>query len=495
MKKLKKLAALVLAAAMVLAMGMTSFAAGENGTITIGNAGKYAVDGVTFKAYKVFDVTTNDSGGYGYAMTEQVKRFFAELGTSITTDNEAYEYVKENAGAFRDALAADIAADTDSAIYTSAATIDSVNTASPQVDYGFYIIVPTKEGKLYKEISPNLVYVGQENVAVELKGEKPTVEKKVDGKEYTNGQVGDKVTFTLTSKVPDMSSYEADSYVFKFTDTLSKGLKVDTSSVTVTVGSKNYKTDLLGTVAVTTEPESSDGSQQTTMIIDLKEFAKLCADMVGQEIKVTYKAEITDDVHTTNVAPNTVQINYGNNGEDVGGGDTANTWLYHLEIKKVDDKQQALPGAEFEIYTSSDGTTKGEKLKLIKVADGNYRVATPTEISDSDSRLTTTVVSPRNGIIIVRGLETGKYIVHETKAPDGYNRATEDYTLNVKPTTDDNGATITYPGKENEVTIKNHKGSLLPDTGGMGTVVFTVIGLVLILGVGASFVISRKKRA
>src|SRR5699024_4848901 len=145
-------------------------------------------------------------------------------------------------------------------------------------------------------------------VTVELKGKKPTVEKTVDNKEYTNGQVGDEVTFTLTSKVPDMSSYEANSYVFKFIDTLSKGLKVDTSSVTVTVGGQNYKTNLSGTVEVTTEPESPDDSQPTTMTIDLKKFAKVCANMVGQEIKVTYRAVITDAVDTTNVAPNEVQI-------------------------------------------------------------------------------------------------------------------------------------------------------------------------------------------
>lgn len=491
MKKLKKLAALVLAAAMVLAMGMTSFAA-EKGTITIKNTGGYAADGVTFSAYKVFDVTKSGVN-YGYTMTALAKAFFATK--DVTTDNEAYQYVNTNPGRFRDEMATYIIGQ--GTTYPADATATGAVAMSPAVDYGYYIIVPTKANALDEKISPNLVYVGEGNAPVELKGEKPTVEKKVDDKEYTNGQVGDKVTFTLTSKVPDMSSYEADSYVFKFKDTLSKGLKVDTSSVTVTVGGQDYNTDLSGTVEVTTEPQSPDGSQQTTMTIDLKKFAIVCADMVGQEIKVTYKAEITDAVDTTNVAPNKVQINYGNNGVEEGGGDTAYTWLYHLEIKKVNEKQQALQGAEFEIYTSTDGTTKGETLKLIKVADGNYRVATEAEIEEPDGRLTTTVVSPDNGIIIVRGLETGKYIVHETKAPDGYNRTTEDYTLDVNPTTSDNGASITYgdDNDDNKVTIENHTGSLLPDTGGMGTVIFTVIGLVLILGVGASFVISRKKRA
>lgn len=493
MKKLKKLAALVLAAAMVLAMGMTSFAA-EKGTITIKNTGGYAADGVTFSAYKVFDVTKSGVN-YGYTMTALAKAFFATK--DVTTDNEAYQYVNTNPGTFRDDMATYIIRQ--GTTYSADATATGAVAMSPAVDYGYYIIVPTKANALDEKISPNLVYVGEGNVPVELKGEKPTVEKQVDGKEYTNGQVGDKVTFTLTSKVPDMSSYEADSYVFKFKDTLSKGLKVDTSSVTVTVGGQNYNTNLSGTVEVTTEPESPDGSQQTIMTIDLKEFAKVCANKVGQEIKVTYRAEITDAVDTTNVAPNTVQINYGNNGVEVGGGDTAYTWLYHLEIIKVDKADHPLAGAEFQIFNANeDGTAvEGAALQLVRVSAGDatnpavYRPALTTETGSQ----TQTVITPESGKVIIRGLEEGKYFARETKAPAGYNRLEEDKLVTIDPTTDNNGATITYPGEANKVTIENHKGALLPDTGGMGTVIFTVIGLVLILGVGASFVISRKKRA
>lgn len=475
---------------------MTSFAAEQNGTITIGNAGKYAVDGVTFKAYKVFDVTTDGSGGYGYAMTEQVKDFFARLEHPITTDNEAYQYVKENAGEFRDALAADIVADTASAIYTPDATINSVNTASPQVDYGFYIIVPTKEGKLYKEISPNLVYVGQGNVAVELKGEKPTVEKKVNDEDYTNGKVGDELTFTLTSKVPDMSSYDPATYVFRFVDTLSKGLKVDINSVEVKIDNAVYSK-----VEKETTPNTATGNEATTLKITLNGLALSDAVEVGDPIVVTYKATITDAVEiATNDATNTVKIEYGKEDEiKEGGEDTTHTHLYYMEIRKTDEARNSLPGAEFEIYKANLGGTaaEGNALNLVLESAGSdedpavYHVVDATEPETT----VTTVITPASGTVIIRGLEEGKYFARETKAPDGYNRLEEDTLVTIDPMTEDNGVTITYPEDKNIVTIQNHKGSRLPDTGGMGTVIFTVIGLVLILGVGASFVISRKKRA
>lgn len=494
MKKLKKLAALVLAAAMVLAMGMTSFAA-EQGTITIGNTGGYAAEGVTFKAYKVFDVT-KDGKNYGYTMTTLAKAFFATK--NVTTDNAAYEYVNTNpgAGTFRDEMAAYIIGQ--STAYMADATVTGTGAMSPAVDYGYYIIVPTKANVLDEKISPNLVYVGKTAVTVELKGEKPTVEKTVNDLQWTNGNIGDVLNFKLTSKVPDMSSYDPDTYVFKFVDTLSKGLLVDTAEgkITVKIGGEVYDD-----VTVTTEPSPATGEGETKLTISLDNLATAADIAVGNPSEVTYSATITDDVDITqNDATNTVKIEYGNDGatED-GGEDTTHTHLYHMEILKTDGASNPLPGAEFEIYKANTAGTEaeGNALNLVLESAGSaddpavYHVVETAEPGTT----VTTVTTPESGRVIIRGLEAGKYFARETKAPDGYNRLEEDTLVTIAPTTENNGVTITYPEDKNQVTIENHKGFLLPDTGGMGTVIFTVIGLVLILGVGASFVISRKKRA
>ena len=233
----------------------------------------------------------------------------------------------------------------------------------------------------------------------------------------------------------------------------------------------------------------------------MKGLASSNAVEVGDSIVVTYKATITDAVEiTTNDATNTVDIEYGKDGEtEEGGKDTTHTHLYYMEILKTDEDEHPLAGAEFQIFKANgDGTAVvGDALQLVQISAGDetnpavYRLALTTEAEEQ----TQTVTTPASGKVIIRGLEAGKYFARETKAPDGYNRLEEDTLVTIAPTTEDNGATITYPGEANKVTIENHKGTLLPGTGGMGTVIFTVIGLVLILGVGASFVISRKKRA
>ena len=79
----------------------------------------------------------------------------------------------------------------------------------------------------------------------------------------------------------------------------------------------------------------------------------------------------------------------------------------------------------------------------------------------------------------------------ETKAPDGYNKLDTPTTITITASSDDKGENVTVSG--NTVTVKNNKGSLLPETGGMGTVLFTVAGTVGILAVLYSFMKSNKK--
>ncbi len=85
----------------------------------------------------------------------------------------------------------------------------------------------------------------------------------------------------------------------------------------------------------------------------------------------------------------------------------------------------------------------------------------------------------------------------ETQAPDGYNKLTAPVKVTITKTGDTEWK-ISKDGDNEEdkiIDIKNSSGTLLPETGGMGTVIFTVIAVVMILGIAVSFVISRRKRA
>ena len=128
-----------------------------------------------------------------------------------------------------------------------------------------------------------------------------------------------------------------------------------------------------------------------------------------------------------------------------------------------------------------------------------------------------TVVSPDNGIILVKGLKAGKYELTETKAPAGYNKLGEavemeasldqiqTYTETITTYFNAEGEvvssqveggssqTVTTPVKVVPVTVVNHAGIILPSTGGTGTVMFYFFGGIIVLAAGMMLLISRKK--
>ena len=156
--------------------------------------------------------------------------------------------------------------------------------------------------------------------------------------------------------------------------------------------------------------------------------------------------------------------------------------------KTNQDESEKLAGAQFKLYKGEN--TNGDPIKFKDLGNGKYRVATENEVDATD-----TLESPSTenvkGIITISGLADGKYTLVETKAPDGYNKLDTPTTITITAESTDKGENVTVSG--NTVTVKNNKGSLLPETGGMGTVLFTVVGVGGILAVGYSFMKSNKK--
>ena len=101
------------------------------------------------------------------------------------------------------------------------------------------------------------------------------------------------------------------------------------------------------------------------------------------------------------------------------------------------------------------------------------------------------------GNLHINGLATGTYYLEETKAPDGFNKLANPIKVTIAKTSDTEWTISKNDTKEDDkiIDIENTTGTLLPETGGMGTVIFTVIAVVMILGIAVSFVISRRKRA
>lgn len=246
----------------------------------------------------------------------------------------------------------------------------------------------------------------------------------------------------------------------------------------------------------------------------------------NENIKV-YGDSLGADKGTSTGNENTAYLDYNNNPyqketdreplEWVSKEDSAFVYTYGIKVDKVSDKQESgqdvyLPGAEFTLHrTNSQGDKEGAPINFVAVdADnGVYRVAKQTEASGTTTTTTLTVGKEdttendsRAGKLDIRGLDVGTYILTETKAPDGYNLPSKaiEIIINDSKTSGSgdsyqngaNGITDTTDNSDNtteaddgyvSTKITNTKGFTLPTTGGMGTVLFTAGG-VLLMGAG-----------
>lgn len=466
--KMKKMIAMFMMFAMILGLNTVAFAAEGTNTVHV-NTGAYDVSNVTFNAYRVFDVTKSGAN-YGYVMTAKFVEFFNN--NSCTTDDAAYKYVDKNQGTIADNLKKYI---TDNGIQAdvSVKAAEGRTTFSNLAD-GYYIIVPSGD-----TFSPNLVTVAEtETKTVNLKGKEPTAEKKVENQDWASAQVGKKVTFKVTSQVPDMTG--KSEYHFKLKDKLSKGLTMTAADfVSVTIGNETLGKDKY---EVKLTSNNQDGT--TELEVTIKEFINY-SEKAGENIVFEYQAEVNKDAVTVDKATNTAQVGFGNKSDELtfSKPDTVKVYTHTLTITKVDGKDQTpLAGAEFELY---EGTSvqEGKIIKLVDEGKGVYHVPDTTELTT-----TTTVVSPTTGIITIKGLKEGTYTLKETKAPDGYNKG-KDTEITITAESNDGGETVTVTG--NTITVENNSGLQLPSTGGMGTIIFVAAGVCV---VGFLILTSRKTK-
>lgn len=470
--KMKKMIAMFMMFAMILGLNTVAFAAQGTNTVHV-NTGAYDVSGVTFEAYRVFDVTKSGEK-YGYTMTTNFKGFFN--GKGYTTDDAAYEYVKASQATITEELKNYIATNSTPEDYTAAIT--SGKAIFSNLEDGYYIIVPSGTA-----FSPNLVTVsGGEEKTVNLKGKDPTTEKKVEDKDWASAQVGTKVTFKVTSQVPDMTGKK--NYVFRLKDTLSKGLTMNVNDFkSVKIGEAALTKDSDYTVKV----EPGTKAETTDLVVEINGFEKYNGQ-AGSNIVFEYQAEVNKDAVTVKNATNEAHVEYGNDPNQMGSSqpDKVKVYTHTLTINKVDGKDNLTPlaGAEFELY---EGTSvqEGKIIKLVDEGNSVYHVPDTTE---QTTTTTTTVVSPKTGIITIKGLKKGTYTLKETKAPDGYNKG-KDTEITITAESNDGGETVTVTG--NTITVENNSGLQLPSTGGMGTIIFVAAGVCV---VGFLIFTSRKTK-
>ena len=447
MKKRKKLFALLLAAVMMLAMGVTASAA------TINITGDNVQNGETYTAYKVFDVSTaKDEDGTitGYNYYTENETLVNDLDDHGVTFSESAAgglwYVTSVDATTLTSYLAGLGDTQLTTLLGSAAgsvTISATDNSIDDLAAGYYFVTSTM-GSLC------MLNTAADSVNIEEKNQAPVPEKTVSD---VDAQIGDTVTFTVKIAVP------ANTETLKLNDTLSNGLTLDTKSFKVQIDD-NEPTFL---DEISTTP-GEDGS--TSFTIDLTDYltGKNCT------ITVTYEAQVNANAIHTNPAKNSATVSYGNNSTSEATTTATNT--HTLTIVKTDDDGNRLNGAEFQLKDA-----EGNLVYVVGNATDGYRVAT----SSDELGTTTTIVV--NGSVTIDGLDAETYTLTETKAPAGYNLLTEDKKIEV---TANNTASI---------TVENVAGSTLPTTGGMGTTLIYIAGAVLVIGAGILLVVRRRMNA
>lgn len=512
MKSIKRIIALLLTAVMTMTMSVTAFAADANNLIVNVLSGQDLND-QTISLYKLFDVTTSGSGeNKNYAYTVNTATGYKDaiksaLGTSFTgtTDVEYAEAVK-TLGEDKSAPVQKFANDfTEYALKNGTAVkatktsgkITGENTTSyvfNVLDKGYYLVYVTGG----KKIQSSLVTVDGETT-VSLKTEAPSITKTADKDTVSIGQV---VQYTVTGSVPDTTGYAE--YVYKIHDTLSDGLDfvndangaaVTGNTVKVTVAFGEGTTDK-GTAPTTATLDAS----KKTMSLDLSTWVIAKQANKGKAFTVTYYAKVNKDAVVTE--KNKAQLEYGNKpGETTTTTPSeAKTPTYPLDIKKfAKNGEQTLAGAKFKLYsnkTDADGANDTAiKVSAVVNKAGHYVVDPTSTTTEFES---VALIDGKGYNLHVNGLAEGTYYLVETKAPDGFNKLTAPIEVKITKSTDTdaNNWTISKDGTpetDKIIDVENSTGSLLPSTGGMGTIAFTVVAALLVLGVAVSFIRDRKR--
>lgn len=491
----------------------------------------------TYGAYQVFKgelaevdgnkVLSNIEWGTGVKPTELLAAVAgANLLTGITAGSSAADVAKalesaDSAKALAFAKLVSKNLSTTKSDFTKSGTAAPFTYKTGTVDAGYYVVVDmdTNASAL---TTPILQVVGPVEVA--SKSSVPTSGKKVqettgidtskvnDGETAydvtANYEIGANVPFLLDGTVSqNIADYKT--YKYAFVDELSKGFTFNADSVEVYVGTTKVDAAKYTVIQETIADAGKykDGTRIRVAFANLKDVPGVDAN---SKITVRYTAKLNEKSEAGKPQPNKVHVEYSKKASDDQGEPTGETpdkevfvFTYKVDSEKVDaDKPETkLQGAEFRLLNA-------DKSKAAIISNGKITGWAADVVGG------TTFAVPAGGKFSVEGLDADvQYYLEETKAPAGYNLPSGD----AKYTSIKLAATIkTEEGKDPAVNvlkldqvadttpadgtfstlqIKNSKGSTLPETGGIGTTIFTIVGVTAMVAAAGGFVLRNRKKA
>lgn len=505
MKHARKLASLLLALVMVFALATTAFAQEEEvpgtgrGSITISNAAK----GETYTIYRLFDATVNADGSsiaYYGKIPEILKPYFEADENDYIRATPAAKDGESMSDGLKAALKAWTATEEAAAKVAATAVSDGSALTFRSLVYGYYVVTTTQ---------------GEQAISVDSTMKHVTI---VDKNSSTPSKLTKTATATATGTDKSFSIGDTVTYTVRFKTSNYDGAGENAKKI-VSYTIKDTLPDFLSNVNVTSIIVDNDGDETTTgdqtkldaqfvdkkIVIDWYDEAnnKFLYNN-GATIIITYTAVVTDKAAIDGAGnTNKVTVTWTTEGGDQPGPgklDKEETiYTYAIALKKVNDKGVALPGAVFQF-----------PFYVKPTADKGVYIYAGTTAREG---LTNQITTPKSGVIVVKGVKAGSYVIEEVTAPDGYNQLTGSVTVVAKKTgatsthttvyLDENG-NITNTETEKDVKVDianiaatalvvvNKAGTQLPSTGGMGTTIFYVLGSALVLG--AVVLLVTKKR-
>ena len=493
--KSKKLATLLFTIILVLGLlPMSAFAAqrdvveGSTASITVRNA----VENDVLAAYKVVDITYNAAKNtLSHKWNSLFDDYFSQKNSITNSANRAYT-VDEFAAIKDSAELKTLLAGLPNYIATNKSispvdtqTVDADGTATfANLAMGEYFIRPTSTTSVYQLMLQKLepTVSGGKYVIDDLtfgaKREEVSVDKAANKTSVTKKE---KVTYTITVDIPTYASQAVDKS-FYVSDLLPNGLTIDPASIKVQIDGTDVDT------AAYTLDTTAVAEYTFKLSVSAEQYTDNWSANGGKQLVITYTATLNNnDTTAVNVKQtNTVTFDYSNypyvENSHNQKTDTVDVTTFAIKIDKYvkNDEDAKLANAKFDLYRTA---TQAE-------VDAGSAVTIP-HTAVHGIKLESDLVTDANGTATFAKYEANgtnyDYYLVETQAPSGYNIL-------------DNAVKVNFTDTEVEATagvytvkVPNSSGILLPITGGTGTVIFTIIGIALMVGAVVLFVVSRKK--
>ena len=487
---MKKIIAFILSLMLIASLSVSVFAdepETETGSITINGVS----GSTTYEIYKLLDLESYDvkAGAYSYKANAAWTAFFAS--------DEAKAYMATDADGYVTWVAAE---DDDTkatfaklALAYAKAHKDSINPVKSSKNNGEFVITENSGKFSGLELGYYLVdstmgalcglTTTNPDASINAKNGIPTVDKQVqeDSTEqwgaHNTADIGQIVKYRVTIDV----HAGAENYVLH--DVMEAGLtfqnQVTIERVVPGTGTQTVNTDQY--TVVTGEDIDDDCTFEV-------HFTKEMCDKLetNDKIIVYYTAmlnssaniaEIDSETNSPKSNKNTAWLTFGEGGES--NKDSVDTYTYRIDIVKTDSANKLINGAKFRIY---DAATGGNEVAVVKMSDGTYCRTGAEGVN----------IVVTDGKVRVVGFDNGTYYLEETVAPAGYNKLSARQKFIIS----DGNLDATFNGEVystgSGVHVDNKPGTMLPETGGMGTILFITFGTIVVLGAGVLLVTKKR---